>query len=77
MTHVSSTENTVNDHLARTPELYLLALTQSGISADTESVLINPYPTQVQPGGHMTRCAHPHLELAHQAGGSETELLKD
>ena len=33
-----SAENAVNDRLARTPELYLLALTQFAISADTEVV---------------------------------------
>ncbi|KAJ3522966.1 hypothetical protein NMY22_g11657 [Coprinellus aureogranulatus] len=34
----SSAEKAVNDRLARTPELYLLALAQFAISADTEVV---------------------------------------
>ncbi|KIM73570.1 hypothetical protein PILCRDRAFT_829051 [Piloderma croceum F 1598] len=63
----TSAENAVNDRLAHTPELYLLALTQFAISADTEvmrsfslvllrRLLFRPAPAQKQnPGAQAPR----------------------
>ncbi|KAF6749810.1 hypothetical protein DFP72DRAFT_772185, partial [Ephemerocybe angulata] len=48
----ANAEKAVNDRLARTPELYLLALAQFAIAADTEVVLLlrrllfRPAPSQ-------------------------------
>lgn len=39
-----SAENAVNDRLAHSPELYLLALAQFAIAADTEVVSPAPIP---------------------------------
>lgn len=39
-----SAENAVNDRLAHSPELYLLALAQFAIAADTEVVSSAPIP---------------------------------
>lgn len=40
-----SAEKAVNDRLAHTPELYLLALAQFAIAADTEVVSSTPFMT--------------------------------
>jgi hypothetical protein len=56
---VNSAENAANDRLVQTPKLYLLALTQFAISADTEVVSLEPHlvqPTQANRRIHP-RCA--------------------